>query len=93
MAFRAINRKILSSLHRSSYWWDFNETSHEWPYIVLGDMFLWQKPSSLYSWNRIVAMSMTTLIYDNCNRYSIYYRCPSIWRKCFYQMIVLYLSN
>jgi hypothetical protein len=29
MAFRAINRKILSSLHRSSYWWDFNETSHE----------------------------------------------------------------
>jgi hypothetical protein len=44
MAVRALNRKILSSFHRSSYWWDFNETLHEWPSIVFGNMFLWQKP-------------------------------------------------
>jgi hypothetical protein len=29
MAARAKNRKILSGFHRSNYWWDFNETSHE----------------------------------------------------------------
>jgi hypothetical protein len=29
MAVKAINRKILSGFYRSSYWWDFNETSHE----------------------------------------------------------------
>jgi hypothetical protein len=29
MAVRAMNRKILSSFHRSSYWWDFNGISHK----------------------------------------------------------------
>jgi hypothetical protein len=30
MAVRAKNRKILSGLHRSNYWWDFNQTFQEW---------------------------------------------------------------
>jgi hypothetical protein len=29
MAARAKNRKIMSGLHRSNYWWDFNQTLQE----------------------------------------------------------------
>jgi hypothetical protein len=38
MATRAKNRKIFYVLHRSNYWWDFNETSYESLYTVLGDL-------------------------------------------------------
>jgi hypothetical protein len=30
IAARAINRKILSCLHISNYWWDFYQTLQEW---------------------------------------------------------------
>jgi hypothetical protein len=41
MAVRAINRKILSSFHRSSYWWNYNVNSYEWSLPSLVVHIVW----------------------------------------------------